>query len=135
MTKNIFILAITSLVLAGCAATKSDLPHGGYHEFAYDWVVLDRCSSNGQIGADVTAFGQRRMVSNLNSYVYDTQELQTTINTLSKYMAETKSEDCNKIAVKIERARQASTAQASAPRVPLTTNCSTYFGQTFCQTY
>lgn len=119
------------LSLVACAVKP--LPDDSYAAAAKDWVTIQQCGVKGFMSPVTAGEGHAFLRRQINSYQYDTARLKANMDSAERYSEAPTAEACNSYAIKI-----ASTG-AAAPVVPnyrpITTNCSTYFGQTICTTF
>jgi hypothetical protein len=118
--------------LAGCATTNSQEEINYY---AGMWYYSRMCYEAGLLDRDTAAKGMAFASSRV--YRSETPRLQAKLQEYAAAREIVNQQSCSDVGLRIAQATitiAPSQAQA-APRQPITTNCNTAFGQTFCTTY
>lgn len=134
LTHTLILLACS--VLASCASMKPPMPEHMYNEAAVQWITVQQCGVEGLLSPETTALGKSYLQRSADVYQFDQNRLNAEVQRNGhRYLGFT-SEACNRIAMKIMEVKQKDQpATYVTPYRPVTTNCSTYFGQTHCTTF
>lgn len=146
-TFRILPFILLALGVAGCATTpKQELTEAQYDSTSRIWVGMDKCLQQGEIDTTLVAQGRNIVQSNLNQVVFDSQKLNTQINTLRQDTASVSKKDCTELAIAIQQRKQqiedSRRTVAVAPAQPTytppvigQTHCNRVGTQTLCTTF
>lgn len=155
MIKTVSVVAI-SLVLAGCAVQKQQMPLDVYQTLAIREALADKCVSLGFMDFQTAASFKNFNARDLNSWAYEPIVYQTYFSKTAEAMKSTPVDKtiCDRYSVNVaQRVQQEQTAyqqkqlaaqqqqafsqsmQAIQNAAPKATYCNKIGSQTFCNTY
>ena len=130
------------LLLSTSAMAQKQMSEQDYLDYVGNTIVANKCGLTGQLSPDKAAWVKLGLEKTLSLYFYDKDKMLALMEKLDK--EEVLPRHCNRIAMQIaegqlkeQRAQPAPPAVVVQPQNNVTrfTNCSTYFGNTFCTTY
>ena len=131
--KTSYMLGLAVLWLGGCAATNSQQEIDYYAKLAYR---SHACADAGLMDQETAAKGMAYASSNI--YRSETPRFQERMRQDAATGVNANQSNCNDLRLRIltevaiKEGKRAAPAQTTQPTY---TNCSTYFGQTYCTTY
>ena len=137
-------LLLVSSAVVGCAgapqAPKPIFTDADYESASRTFAFSHICGVTGRMPPDTAALGKRYVEESLGNYQVDIARLNRDIFLLEKYPSWVTPEKCNEtaifiLAIKGKRDDAKSTSTGSNSYYPRYTSCSTYFGQTYCNSY
>ena len=138
---------VAGLLLVGCAATpKPEMTEQMLQGSAANWVVIQKCGTQGDMSPELTAEGIRIFNVKLSGYAYNQSSLNQHIQDLATKYPQVSKEDCNKMAVSIAGVSQqwarnnkeadaliAENQRAMGSNTAINTYCNKIGSQTFCR--
>jgi hypothetical protein len=130
LIKKISLLSLVLASMLGCAAGNSPQEIDFYSKV---WYYSGSCAHAGLMDRDTAAKGMAYASSNI--YKSDSAKAEARIKELAGSGIQVNKSECDSLALRVmDEASKPTPATASVSR-PTFTNCSTYFGQTFCTSY
>ena len=91
--------------LVGCASAPKVMEEGEYPRFATAWIGLRKCAALGHVSPDTAARGRTFLTASLNTFSYDKNKLESTIQQAQLNMEPDKS-DCADLAIQVAQTQQ-----------------------------
>ena len=146
--KSAYLMLALGFFVTGCAsAPKPELSEQTMTGTAANWVLLQRCGTQGDMSPELVAEGLRITQVRLSYYSYDSTQLNQRIQSVATQFPKVSKEDCNKMAVTVAGMSQqmsrnnresdaiiAENERAMRVNQPVNTYCNKIGSQTFCRT-
>lgn len=126
---------------AAAAIAKPPMTDAQYETVAGTLYMTEMCAVAGHMALDTAAFGRVYVGEAMDRHETDRDRVEKRVEEIKQQFPTVQVESCNKASLWLleTRTKQQAASQPSTPAaqtyMPRYTNCSRYFGQTFCTTY